>query len=208
MKPLDLSRQRACRRRSWIWAAVALFLVLVCVSGPALASSGGEAEHTGSHGGFGKNDWFRIMNFTVLFVVLFLLLRKPIPKALNGRIQGIKDQLNDLEARKAEAEKQLAAYNQKLSTLETEAESILADYVRQGEEAKARILKEAEAASEKLQAQASRNIEHEFELVKSRLQQEILKTSLEKAEALIKSKISAQDQERLVEEYLQKVVAS
>jgi phenylacetate-coenzyme A ligase PaaK-like adenylate-forming protein len=42
--------------------------------------------------------------------------------------------------------------------------------VKQGEDAKVRILKEAEAAAEKLKEQASKNIEHEFLQAKAELQ--------------------------------------
>jgi F-type H+-transporting ATPase subunit b len=179
-------------------------LVLVGASGLAWAAAGAEA----GHGGFSSTDWFRVMNFAVLAGVLFMLLRKPIPRALSDRIRGIENQLKDLEARKAEAETHLAEYNLKLSTLEKEAEGIIADYIRQGQEAKARILKEAEAASEKIQIQARRNIEHEYEATKARLQQEIFAKSLAQAEELLKRNITAQDQSQLVEEYLRKVVAS
>jgi F-type H+-transporting ATPase subunit b len=179
-------------------------MVLIAGAGMAWASSEGEA----AHGGFTSTDAFRIMNFVVLAGVLFFLLRKPIPRALNNRIRGIQEHLKDLEAKKSEAEAQLAAYNQKLSALEKEAERIVADYIRQGQEAKARILKEAESASEKIQLQARRNIEHEFEQTKSQLQREIFEKALLKAEELLKQNITAQDQNKLIEEYLQKVVAS
>ena len=148
------------------------------------------------------------MNFAVLAGGLFFLLRKPIPRALNGRIRGIEDQLKDLEAKKSEAEKRLAEYNQKLGAMEKEAERIMADYTRQGQEAKARILKEAESAAEKLQIQARRNIEHEFEQTKATLQREIFEKALTKAEELLKQNVTSQDQTQLVEDYLQKVVAS
>jgi F-type H+-transporting ATPase subunit b len=178
-------------------------MFLAGATGMTWAAAGGDT----AHGGFTSTDWFRVMNFVVLAGVLFFLLRKPIPRALNSRIQGIEDQLKDLEAKKREAEKQLADYNEKLSAMEKEVERIVADYVRQGQEAKARILKEAESAAEKLQAQARRNIEHEFEQTKSQLQRDIVEKALAKAEELLKQHVSDQDQAQLVEEYLQKVVA-
>ena len=103
-----------------------------------------------------------MMNFAVLVIALVFVLRKPLSQALSSRIKVIKDQLEDLEVQKTAAEKQLDEYNQKLAQLEKEAEKIVEDYIRQGHEAKARILKEAEASAEKLQVQARRNIEHEF----------------------------------------------
>jgi len=152
-------------------------------------------------------DTYRVMNFTVLAVALFFVLRKPLSQALGSRIKGIKEQLDDLETQKADAEKKLAEYNQKLAQLEKEAEKIVDDYVRQGNEAKARILKEAEASAEKLQVQARRNIDHEFAQAKLELQKEIFEKSLVKAEEIIRSKFSGEDQDRIVDDYLKKVVA-
>jgi F-type H+-transporting ATPase subunit b len=185
-------------------ALIVVFTTLsVFLIGTALAASGGE---------FGSKRWvetdfFRVLNFAVLAGGLFFLLRKPIAQALGSRIKGIKEQLENLEARREEAEKRLAEYNEKLSQLEKEAEKIVAEYIKQGNEARARILKEAEEAAEKLQGQARRNIEREFEKAKKQLQEEIFEKSLTKAQEIITKKITADDQDRLVDEYLGKVVA-
>ncbi len=180
----------------------------------ATAEHGDEhaAEHGEDHGeahgkGWVATDTYRVMNFAVLAIGLFILLRKPVAQALNSRIEGIKDQLEELENKKAAAEAELAKYEDKLSKLESEAEAIIEDYKRQGEEAKARILKEAESAADKLEEQAKRNIEHEFEQAKNNLKAEVLEKAMEKAEEMIRSRISPDDQERLVDEYLDKVVA-
>jgi F-type H+-transporting ATPase subunit b len=169
----------------------------------ALGASGGE----GGSKGWLATDTFRVMNFAVLAIVLVFLLRKPLSQALSSRIKVIKNELEDLEARKDDAEKKLAEYNERLSQLEKEAATIVEDYIKQGHEAKARILKAAESSAEKLKAQARRNIEHEFEQAKLKLQEEIFETSLEKAEEIIKNKFSTDDQDRIVDEYLMKVVA-
>ncbi len=208
-----------------ILVAVMFAVLLVFSVGPAMSSSGGhesaaqevhdaaaEAEHAAEGGGHGKGwvstDTYRLLHFIVLAGGLFFLLRKPMSQALGARVKGIEDQLSDLEAQKAEAEKKLAAYNQKFAELEKESEGIVAEYVRQGEEAKIRILKEAEAAADKLKVQAQKNIENEIQRAKVRLQEEILDKALSKAEALIKERVNADDQEKLVDEYLAKVVAS
>lgn len=221
------------RRRTSRWGrglAWAMVLVLVGAVGVALGASdqphgqppaaGGadtgthaaaEGQADAAHGGGGKGwvstDTYRVMNFAVLAVALVFLLRKPLTQALNGRIKGIQEQLEDLEARKAAAERQLAEYNQKFAQLDQEAEKMLAEYARQGEEARARILQEAEAAAEKMKLQARRNIEHEINRAKARLQAEVTEKALAKAEELIRRQITANDQEKLVDEYLKKVVA-
>jgi len=184
-------------------AILIVFVITLFAIGTALAAEGGEQGTKR----WVATDTYRVINFAVLAVALVFILRKPLSQALNSRVKGIETQLKDLETRKFEAEKQLAEYNEKLSRLEEEAGKIVDDYIKQGKDAKARILKEAEATAEKMKIQARRNIEHEFEQAKKTLQAEILEKSLVMAEEIIKTKISVKDQDRLVDEYLEKVVA-
>jgi F-type H+-transporting ATPase subunit b len=183
---------------------VVMTMLFLCFTGISAASS----EHESESKGWVATDTYKVMNFGVLAIGLFLLLRKPVSTALNSRIRGIKDQLSELEAKKKEAENQLAEYNEKFSHLEQEAEKLIEDYIRQGNEAKARIIEEAKQAAEKLEENARRNIEHEFKRAKLELQKEVVEKALQKSEEIIKSKITAKDQEKLVDEYLDKVVAS
>ena len=182
---------------------VFMTLLFFCCMGVSMASS----ESGGESKGWMATDTYKVMNFSVLAIGLFFLLRKPTSQALNSRIKGIKDQLDELETKKKTAEKQLGEYNKKFSRLEQEAQKLIEDYIRQGNEAKARIIEEAKQAAEKLEEQAQRNIEHEFKRAKVKLQEEILDKALVKTEEIIKNKITDQDQEKLVDEYLDKVVA-
>ena len=195
------------RRHCFKKHSAVILLILLFFFGFSLATAMGASGEGSGAKGWTSTDWFRVMNFTVLAIALVFVLRKPLSQALGARIKGIKDQLAELETRKTEAERQLAEYNEKLSQLEKESKKIVEDYIKQGHEAKARILMEAESAAEKLQIQARRNIEHEFKQAILKLQEEIFETSLAKAEEIIKGKISGEDQDRLVDEYLRKVEA-
>ena len=182
---------------------VIMTMLFFCFIGVSLASSEGESKSKG----WVKTDTYKVMNFGVLAIGLFLLMRKPVSQALNSRISGIKEQLSELEEKKKAAEKQLAEYTEKFSSLEQETEKLIEDYIRQGNAAKARIIDEAKKSAEKLEEQARRNIDHEFKQAKLELQQEILEKALQKSEEILKDKITAKDEEKLVDEYLDKVVA-
>ena len=127
------------------WTKVVL-LIMTCFLAASTAIPAMAATDEGGHGeGAGPKGWvatdtYRVMNFAVLAIALFFILKKPLTNALNGRIEGIRSELGDLEAKKVAAQKELTQYNQKLAALDKEAEQIMADYLRQGEEAKARIL--------------------------------------------------------------------
>ncbi|MDF1592798.1 MAG: ATP synthase F0 subunit B [Desulfobacterales bacterium] len=194
---IDLSR------RPYLFAVViTLIFVLTCTVGVAWSASGADSATKG----WVATDTYRVMNFVVLAVILFILLRKPVSQVLKNRITGIQDQLHDLEIRKKEAEKLLAEYEERLMQLDQEAEKIVAEYVRQGEEARGRIIQEAKTAAHKVEEQARRNIDHEFEIAKVKLKGEILEKALIKAEEKIKNRITPDDQKKLVDEYIEKVV--
>ena len=184
---------------------VALVFVL---GGIAFASSSEGGGHGGVvHNAWLANDTWKVLNFAILVVVGFFLARKPVAQFFSSRAKGIEDEIKELQQKKADAEKKLAEYQAKFKNLDQESKLILEDYIKQGEEARARILAEAEAQAEKLEEMAKRNIEQEFKSAKIKLQQEIAEKAMEKAEQVIIASISSKDQDKLVDEYLKKVVA-
>jgi F-type H+-transporting ATPase subunit b len=170
-------------------------LMVLALSAPAYAADA-----------WAKTDTYRIMNFTALVLILFFILRKPVANFFTDRIRLIKEQLEDLEEQKKEAEKKVAEYNQKLSMLDAEAEKIIQQYQQQGEAARENILKQAEASAAKMEEQARKIIEHEFAQAKLKLETELFDSAVEKAEDRMRSLITDEDQDRLVKEYLDKVV--
>jgi F-type H+-transporting ATPase subunit b len=183
-------------------AASSIFFVF---AGVALASSGGGGGVAPK--GWMATDTYKVLNFLVLAGALFYIARKPVAQFFSSRVKDIQSQLLDLEQKKSDAQRTLAEYEDKIADLSKESEKIVQDYVRQGEEAKKRILAEAEAQAIKLEESAKRNIEQEFKAAKVKLQQEIAEKALAQAELLVTASISSDDQDRLVDEYLDKVVA-
>jgi len=188
----------------WTWVFVEMPVLFFWGVGSAWASS---AEHESAATGWESTDTYRIICFVVLAVALVLIIRKWVAPLFQARIKDIRNQLEDLEARKREAEKALAQYDERLAEMEKEAEKIVAGYIEQGKEAQARILAQAKASAEKLETNARRQIENAFERAKAEVQETILEKAMEKAEAAIRANITAEDQTKLVDDYLEKVVA-
>jgi len=180
--------------------------VTVLVFGAAVATSwaasGGEV-----HNSWLTIDTWKTLNFAVLAIGLFLLGRKPAKAFFSSRKKEIADELKDLEQKKAEAEKQLAEYQARFNNLDQESRQIIEDYIKQGEEAKKRIIAQAEAQAEKLEDMAKRTIEQEFKTARMKLQKEISALAVDRAEQVIQNAISSEDQEKIVDDYLKKVVA-
>ena len=188
----------------YVVSLLVILSVLLAVGAVLASSEGGHGDSAGKV----KDLIWRTMNFVVLAGGLIFLLRKPLAQALEARRQGIRDQLDDLEKQKADAEKQLSEYKAKLARLDKEIEKIVAEYVKDGEAVKAKIIEEAKVAAEKLQALAKKNIEQEFQKARQALKAEMAEQAVSMAEALIKKHIKDEDQERIVDEYLTKVVVA
>ncbi len=181
-------------------AAIPLSLILVmALSSAALASGHGVSESQ-------MSEFFaRILNFVVMAGVLFFVLRKPIGKALGKRTQDISDELAELEAQRDQARKEYAEMERRLKDAEGEREKILQDFRNQGEKEKAQIIENANLMAERIKAQAQFAIEQETDLAKTELKREVAELSAALAEDLLKQNINAEDQNRLVDEYLTKV---
>lgn len=186
------------RRQAKVTLLAVLALVLLG-AGAAWAAGGGYSD------AMVKELYYRIMNFSVLIVVLVVLARKPLKKGLSDRVQGIKDELADLESRKAKAQAELAEVEKRLKDAEGDRETIVADFRVQGEKERAKIIAAAELSAERIKAQAQFTIDQETAVAKAELRKEVAQLSAALAEDLLRQKITAEDQTRLVDEYLAKV---
>jgi F-type H+-transporting ATPase subunit b len=186
-------------------------LALVALgAGLALASGGGEgaAAHGGGGGISDSQMWdfiYRIMNFVVLVAVLVVVLRKPLKSGLGSRVEQIKSELEELEAKREEARRAYALMEQRLADAAGEHEKILAEFRAMGEKEKAAIIAGAESTAQRIKEQASFTIEQETAQAKAVLRREVAEMSATLAEDLLKEKINSEDQTRLVDEYLAKV---
>ncbi len=190
-------------RRKQIQVSAMTALIL----GFAVTTSWAATGHGEVHNSWLAIDTWKTLNFAVLAIALFFLGRKPVKAFFSSRKKEIADELKDLEQKKAEAEKQLVEYQARFNDLDQESKRIIQDYIQQGEEAKKRIIAQAEAQAEKLEDMAKRTIEQEFKSARIKLQQEISALAVEQAEHVIQNAISSEDQEKLVDDYLKKVVA-
>ncbi|HCY87320.1 MAG TPA: hypothetical protein DHV36_19460 [Desulfobacteraceae bacterium] len=181
--------------------------VMAMVAGSTAVMAAGGGGHGEVHNSWLTIDTWKLLNFGILAVAGFFIARKPVSQFFSSRAKDIEEELSELELKKADAEKKLAEYEARFRNLEQESKQIVEDYIKQGEEAKKRIIAEAGAQADKLEDMAKRNIDQEFKAAKAALQQEIAEMAMDRAEDVIKKSIKAADQDRLVDQYLKKVEA-
>ena len=171
------------------------------------ASEAGEGAH-GSHAALQMKDLgWRIVNFALLAAILIWGMRKAnVGKLLADRRSGIEKLLQEaVEAREA-AEKKSAEYSEKLEKATEEIDEIYASIKKEGELEKERIIAEAKVSAEKIKEQAEQTAAREVLKARAELRGEAARLAVQLAEQNLKEKVGNDDQNRLVGEYLTKVV--
>lgn len=169
----------------------------------------------GSHGAVGgslsaaklKDLFWRVINFIALMIILVKFGAKPIGSALAGRQQKIRDELAELEARKAEAETSYREFEAKLSTVEKDIDRIVEKAIAQAEVEKTKIIEKAEQSAEDIKRQAQLAIQNEIMVARRTLKNDVADQAAVMAEELIIKNLTSDDQVKIIEEYLDKVGA-
>lgn len=170
------------------------------------------AGHGEAHGGSLapaklKDLFWRTVNFLALVVILVKFGAKPVIAGLSGRQQRIREELDDLAARRDEAEKSYKEFEAKLAGMEREMELIVEKAIAQAQVEKERILADAEKAAEDIKRQAEAAVQAELEDAKRSLREEVAEQAAAMAEALIVKNLTPADQIAITEQYLERVGA-
>ena len=203
-----MSRKNTCIKLTI--SLIIFFAVLTTGAILFAATGGGHGAPAGpTFWGIPTAKWWdllwRTLNFAVLAIVLAKLLSKPIANGLKGRRQSIREEFENLEDRKAEADKVYQEYEEKLSSIEQEIDAIIKNAIAQGEAEKERIIEDGKRAAQDMKRQAEMAIQHELAEAKLKLREDVANQAVVLAEELIRKNLQEPDQVKLIEDYLAKV---
>ncbi len=145
---------------------------------------------------------FRVMNFLILVGILYYFAKKPVGAGLKSSAEMAKKNLEEAREAKKQAEAELQGFQEKLSNMKQEAESLVANAQKDAENEKERIIAEAEALANRMKEQAKFSIDQEFRKAELELRQWVAKEAVQIAEEMIKKKIDDNYQEKLVKDYI------
>lgn len=188
--------------------------VTLCVSALVLgaaaagfAQEAAEGAHHVDHGAQMKDFMWRCIDFAALAAIAIWAIKKADVKGtLAARRAGIERTLKEAVEAKEAAEKKFAEYSQRLDQANKEIEVISANMKREGELEKERIIAEANEAALRIKAQAEAAAAQEVLKAKDELRAEAARLAVELAEQKIKQNIAKGDQDKLVGDYISKVV--
>jgi len=167
------------------------------------SSGGGEgAEHAAP---WWKDYIWKIINFLLLFILLFKFAKKPMQNFFQKRTELIEKTLNEAKEAKALSLKALQAVETRLKAKDAEIEVILAASKKSGELERDSIIAESDRLKAKILEQAKTNIEYELKHAKEAIKAEAVELAMELAEKKLKEKLTKEEQEKLFEDSLMKI---
>lgn len=194
------------RRRGEKMMAKSMMLLLGVALAVALCDP---AWASGGEGGGHLNWWdfgLRTLNFAILLGILLKLLKKPLASFFASRREDIQKMLIELEEKRKAAEEKSAEYRAKLSSLEGETRKIVDELIAEGESERKKIIEAAERQADYIKQQAQLAIQQEIKAARDGLQAEIAEMSVAAAENILRKSIQGEDEERLVRDFMAKVV--
>lgn len=144
----------------------------------------------------------QIINFIILFGLLYLIAYKPILRMLDERSRRIKESMEQTELIKQQAESAEEEFKKRIAAASQEGQEIIKRAVKTGEEIRQKSQQEAREAGEALIARARAEIQRERDEAMDSLRQEFADLTIIAAEKVIERSLDKKAHHELIERVL------
>jgi F-type H+-transporting ATPase subunit b len=182
-------------RRGWAAAAGLLGWGLPALAWAAEGGGGSLIE-------INRSLIVQLVNFLILLAVLYKFLYRPLVGALEGRTAAIQRQLAEAQEAREEAQRQLAAMEERIRGAHAEAQATRERALREAAELRERLGAEARQEAARLVESAQAQVAQEVRRARAELRAEVGVLATEIAERLVRKSLSGEDHQRLVREAL------
>ena len=148
---------------------------------------------------------FTIFNFCLLLFLLKKFLYKPIMKMLDDRKASINEALDAAEAARLEAAQSEENIRNEIAKARTEADAIIADAKKRGEEVKNEIVNAAKLEAKSITDAAAAQIEKEKAQAIHDLKTQIADIAILATEKLLTQNLTPQQEKILMDNYIKEV---
>ena len=192
-------------RPKWSFAFLLLLLAgILFLCGFALAA--GDAAHGQDRSADLKDLFYRIVNFSLLVIILFVALKKVgIKQFFVSRGEEIQKKLEELKKNKEEAEKKYRELEKRLQEFDSHKKDVLEQFRAEGLVEKERIVAEARLRVNQIIEDAEAAIRQEMKAAGERLKSDMAALTARKAEEILLKEMTEKDQNKLVDDFIERV---
>jgi F-type H+-transporting ATPase subunit b len=176
----------------WIlWLAFPLFL---CMAPENSAHSSNSMDFLG-----------KVINFTVLFGGLFLILRKPVKNYLEQRVKKEDFSIKEAMETRNESEEKLKSALSRLDVLSEKVRAIKDEAEQDGEKQKEKILESAQKEADRLKDMSKQEIESIYASVMKELRSYAAEVTIEEAAKRIKQRMTPKIQSAIIDRSIERL---
>jgi F-type H+-transporting ATPase subunit b len=146
-----------------------------------------------------------LVNFAVLVWILDKLIFSKLRARTVERHEQIKSELDRATTARTEADALLSRFRERLEQLDAETEELKRAAREQAEIERKRIIEAAKAEAERIRAVASATADREAMARIHEIEAEAVARAVERAETILRERLSEADQGRLVDDYVAQV---
>jgi len=145
----------------------------------------------------------QIINFIILFGLLYLVAYKPIMRMLDERSGKVKESMEQTESIREQAERAEDEAKKRIETASREGQDLVAQAVKTGEEIRQKAQEEAKPEAEDLINRARQEIQRERDEAIGELRNEIADLTIAAAEKVIEQSLDKEAHRKLIDKVLE-----
>ncbi len=156
----------------------------------------------------GTFTWGDSLIQLLAFIILLALLKKyawaPLVKLMKDREEHVASEIESAEKARKEANELLQEYKELMKNARVEAQQFIENAKKQGESQYKEIIEQAREEAERIKESARLEIQSEKEKAVHELREQVASLSVMIASKVIEKELSEEDQEALIQEYIEK----
>jgi F-type H+-transporting ATPase subunit b len=188
--------------RRWSLGCWAVLLGMLVCGSATMAWAAAGAHHAEFNI---TEEVFRWINFIILAAVLYIVLSKVLPRALQDHRQHIQQAIDEAKASRATAERLLQENQQKTANLQHELTQLQEQATREREDMARRMEVEAQQLAARIVTQARVEVERATESARQSLRAEAGALTVQIAEEILRREVRDEDNQAMVRRYIARI---
>ncbi len=146
-----------------------------------------------------------VLNVIILYVVLRLLLYKPVLKFIKKREHKFADKVDELDEREKELDRRKQEYEKLMEEASSEAATIITNSNEMARDHAREVLDNAKEHARDLVIRAKKEIEAEKMQARLDMKTEIADMAIQIAEKVLEREVSLEDNRKIIDEFFERV---
>lgn len=147
----------------------------------------------------------RLGNFLVFFILLVVLLRKPLKEFFASRAANIRTSVEEAKKFHTQALKEYQEINHKLKKADEEMVTLIKTFKEAGETQRNKMTSQAKELAQKIEQDTQKLAEVELKKAKESLKETAIEMATKLGREMVEKEMSQKDKEKLTQSYLRQL---